>query len=759
MIYLKRVFFFVVLTVNNLCAQNLVQNPSFESYQSTGCDVILSHLAFDTLADSWSVPTWGTSDIHTTLNASSCWSNALSTHFNAVGNQQPRTGTQMAGIYMYSGLISLGNPTAIDGYREYLQVPLASPLVINQSYYIEYWVSLAEGSFFYASNNFGAYFSDTLINQFTAGNWAFYGPLNFTPQINSSAVVADSIGWTKISGCFTATSAAEYLIIGNFYSDSATSNLVIRPFDTTATNLNARKYSYYYIDDVLLQPSNNVITGLSTNQDTTICEGDSVLLIAHNGVNVYWNNGVEGDSNLVSPSQTKTYIVSNALSCESDSVTITVIEAVDISISTNTTLCNSDSVFFDVDNGANYIWSNGIQNASFWAYIDSSSTFSVIENNSICPSYDTVTINVYQEVGLSTNQDTTICEGDSILLTANNGVNAFWSNNVEGDSNIVSPVETTTYIVSNTQSSCESDSVTVNIIHMIDILATPDSICGNDSVFLSIDNGSNYIWNTGVQNNSFWAYVDSTTTFSVIENGLTCTFYDTVTVIVYYPDTAISAGLNKEICFGDTVALEAINGTNYFWDNGVQNSNITVSPSTTTAYTVTDSTNSCGIQTDEVTVFVNPLPEPQIIIIQNQVLTTSLFASYQWYLNGVIIPNATNKYYTFTQNGVYTVEVTDSYGCSNFSEATIIDFVSLEQIKEIDQFKVYPNPSTGNIFITSKLHEIYQADLFNPLGELVLSYKMPNGNTELKTESLPRGMYLLRIYNESESIIYKVILN
>jgi len=50
-------------------------------------------------------------------------------------------------------------------------------------------------------------------------------------------------------------------------------------------------------------------------------------------------------------------------------------------------------------------------------------------------------------------------------------------------------------------------------------------------------------------------------------------------------------------------------------------------------------------------------------------LSTVLYASYQWYRDGVIIPGALGQTYDATVSGSYTVEVTDALGCTGISPA------------------------------------------------------------------------------------------
>jgi len=49
----------------------------------------------------------------------------------------------------------------------------------------------------------------------------------------------------------------------------------------------------------------------------------------------------------------------------------------------------------------------------------------------------------------------------------------------------------------------------------------------------------------------------------------------------------------------------------------------------------------------------------------NNIVGTGQYVSYEWMLNGNSIPGATNQTYNYTQNGQYSIIVTDSNNCSN----------------------------------------------------------------------------------------------
>ncbi|MEZ4910993.1 MAG: hypothetical protein R2774_09030 [Saprospiraceae bacterium] len=79
----------------------------------------------------------------------------------------------------------------------------------------------------------------------------------------------------------------------------------------------------------------------------------------------------------------------------------------------------------------------------------------------------------------------------------------------------------------------------------------------------------------------------STTSYTVtVTNDKGCVSTTSVTVIVNpLPNGNISG--DTEICVGESTALIASGGSSYAWSTGDSGASITVSPSTTTSYTVT----------------------------------------------------------------------------------------------------------------------------------------------------------------------------
>lgn len=156
------------------------------------------------------------------------------------------------------------------------------------------------------------------------------------------------------------------------------------------------------------------------------------------------------------------------------------------------------------------------------------------------------------------------------------------------------------------------------------------------------------------------------------------------------------------------------------------------------------------------TLHVYVRPEVPAIITVNgfQLGTVNTHNAYQWYLNGVLIPGATNATYDVTQNGDYTVKVVNPGGCTDSSSAYTVTNVSVTEIGAIGRaIIVYPNPAASlvhilspvpvNITITSMdgkevLHQQNAGDV--NIGQLADGIYMlhftDQNNTSIKTEKL-----------------------
>jgi hypothetical protein len=219
---MKKILFilFVFFTINGL-SQNLVPNPGFEQYSS--CPYNVDQLS---LCMPWSsyreTPDYLNTCSNTTL--------LITPPDSYNGFQFPHSGNAYAGFYVFAS----NSPNN----RELIGSSLSSALIIEQKYFISFYVNLG-GSLFskstIASNKMGVKFSTV---PYSYSNPA---PINNAAHFYSNSIIDDTVKWTRISGSFVADSAYSYIIIGNFFADSLTNTINLATIN---------KYAYYFIDDV-----------------------------------------------------------------------------------------------------------------------------------------------------------------------------------------------------------------------------------------------------------------------------------------------------------------------------------------------------------------------------------------------------------------------------------------------------------------------------------------------------------------------------
>lgn len=235
----------VVISANcDPCSQNtnLAPNPSFEAFDS--CPDDLGQLS---RVIAWYQPTDGTTDY---FQACANGTNA-GIPLNQLGMQAAASGNAYTGFHAYGPF----------NYREYVSTTLDQALVAGKTYCISFKVSMGDNTR-KAVDQIGAYFSVAPVSSPTQS------ALNLVPQIsNTNGVITDKTNWTTIKGTFVANAAMQYVTIGNFYENSATS--VINVSGSTPQFAN---FGYYYLDDVsvveipdLFVPTDTLVACAGTN--------------------------------------------------------------------------------------------------------------------------------------------------------------------------------------------------------------------------------------------------------------------------------------------------------------------------------------------------------------------------------------------------------------------------------------------------------------------------------------------------------------
>lgn len=210
------------------------------------------------------------------------------------------------------------------------------------------------------------------------------------------------------------------------------------------------------------------------------------------------------------------------------------------------TIKAGEEVVLTASGGDSYLWSTGETTSAITVTPMETTTYTVTVFEGECQDTAAVTITVLGcDLSLEVPESFSICKGESVSIEAiGNGVFS-WSTGDTGTSIEVSPMVSTTYTVTLTES--EKCFVTKEIyVEVIDFIADAgedQEICASyqeesiiskyyDEVILTASEGDAYLWSTGDTTRSISVYPDETTTYEVLVTYNGCQDSDTVTVYV-----------------------------------------------------------------------------------------------------------------------------------------------------------------------------------------------------------------------------------
>jgi membrane carboxypeptidase/penicillin-binding protein PbpC len=240
---------------------------------------------------------------------------------------------------------------------------------------------------------------------------------------------------------------------------------------------------------------------------------------------------------------------------------------------------------------------------------------------------------------------------------------------------------------------------------------------------------------------------------------------DIAELIINEVPTFSSISLPLPVCPGQplTFSASAIGGDIiYSWTkNGVEileevsPTYTDAAPSDSDVYVVT-AINVCGQDTAAFIAQVYPEGNPQVSQTGAATLATGPFDSYQWYLEGNLIPNATGQTLnTNFVNGNYSVVVTTADGCTDTSE--VYSYI-VEAITENNSLaiSVYPNPAGSDLYFTLPDNITNPSvKIINTVGGLVLSSTVENRYLNIAT--LPAGFYTIVVQHKGQSGYYRFV--
>jgi hypothetical protein len=226
-----------------------------------------------------------------------------------------------------------------------------------------------------------------------------------------------------------------------------------------------------------------------------------------------------------------------------------------------------------------------------------------------------------------------------------------------------------------------------------------------------------------------------------------------VNVVVTPGTPEVLADGDLTFCDGGVVVLSTpgIPGASYQWSlngdvlAGAENDSLVVTTAGTYGVTITLGAGCSASSTDNASVVVNPLPDQPVITQNADSLLTTGTGTFQWYLDGSPITDATATYVLPTQSGTYTVVVTDANGCTATSEPFIFISTAVGGQGAEQTPVIWPNPTDGVLTLRAPSTMAGATFIIRDLaGRSELSGRV-GASTTIGVDHLAQGSYLLQV--------------
>jgi Leucine-rich repeat (LRR) protein len=321
---------------------------------------------------------------------------------------------------------------------------------------------------------------------------------------------------------------------------------------------------------------------------------------------------------------------------------------------------------------------------------------------------DPVTLRFDPLPTISLSGSSTVCQGQAVQMTASQGNAYQWFRNgiiIQGATQrnfFASEAGNYTVAVTVTNGcSATSEPVQINFVPLPGNIISPTgalNVCEGSSITLTAPDAQSFRWfRNGVEIPGAIARVlevNQAGTYTVVSSNQTCsvTSQPAVVSLSVPPAASISFTGNLNLCEGQSRTLTATLGNTYQWfRNGIAINGATQRTFTATdagAYTVrVANAQGCANTSEPVDITITPIPGNTITANGplsfceggQVVLTSPTAATYQWFRNGTIIPNATGQTFVATQSGAYTVIATNPNTCAVTSSAINVSVEALPQ--------------------------------------------------------------------------------
>ncbi|HWB27582.1 MAG TPA: gliding motility-associated C-terminal domain-containing protein [Chitinophagaceae bacterium] len=332
--------------------------------------------------------------------------------------------------------------------------------------------------------------------------------------------------------------------------------------------------------DTLLVLASGSLQKINLGTDTTLCNGNSLLLHAGSGFTQYsWQDGSTDSVYLITnPGQ---YYIQALDYCNDifyDTIAVAFASPQNFTFTPKAFKCISDTlVLTGFSSYSNIVvtpfQNTNILNGSIGFYSRKTQSYNIAANDvHNCKVNGSITVSVYPQPVINLGSDTSICVGDSIILNAGTGFTSYsWSNGSNSPSTVINQAGKYNLIAITGNNCTVRDSFTLLQLYPLPVISldTSSYLCYNTPKSLNAGDGfATYKWNNGSTGQAL--FVSDTGTYSVtVKDSNSCTNTDAVSIKTILPPPSRFLAGDTSLCNYQQLTLVASGSfKTYYWNTG-----------------------------------------------------------------------------------------------------------------------------------------------------------------------------------------------
>lgn len=476
-------------------------------------------------------------------------------------------------------------------------------------------------------------------------------------------------------------------------------------YSVTVTNGNGCMNS----DDINVTVNPNPTPNLGP--DVQICQGQSHTWIGGFNFSSYlWQDNSTNQTLVAVNPGNYSVTVTDANGCQgSDDANLIVNPNPTPSLGPNFQLC-AGAVPITPSGGpyVGYNWQDGSSSSTYIVPGPGTYTVTVTDANG-CTGIDQVIVTP-GATSVSLGNDTSICQGDSLIIFAGWGYTQYdWFDGPGGVVNSANSVGSYWVTVTDTIGCTATD--TLNILSL-EPYPTPNLgqdtfLCVGTSLNVDAGPGDSYQWSTGATTQTVTLQAIPGLYQVTVTNQPGCSTVDNINILDVYPLPIAQQLGDARICAGDSFTFDTENGfpATYLWSTGETTPSITAYDAGSYAVTVTNVCGSASSEGSILPLIYPPQPNlgPDTSICEDEIQLNPGVAADSYLWNNVAPVN----YYSVFHPGLFWVTATNQCGSGTDS---------IRVVEECEPNLYFPSAFTPN---DDQLN-----DLFGPVGDAVNDYEM-----------------------------------